>query len=123
MSDPAPQTSHDRNHQSTVTPIPGNGVAASPLSENATPLFSAEDCNGLEEEWDAIQASFVDEPKQAVEQADRLVSKTIGKLSDMFTAERAGLERKWDQGTGVTTEDLRLALQRYRSFFHRLLQI
>jgi hypothetical protein len=33
------------------------------------------------------------------------------------------LEKRWGQGDSVSTEDLRLALQRYRSFFDRLLKL
>jgi hypothetical protein len=70
-----------------------------------------------------IQAGFVDEPRHAVEQADNLVATTMKRLAEMFSAERSKLESQWDRGDDVSTEDLRLALQRYRSFFHWLLSI
>jgi len=67
--------------------------------------------------------SFVDEPRQVVEQADGLVTVAMKRLAEMFAAERARLEGQWDRGDNVSTEDLRLALQRYRSFFGRILSV
>jgi len=67
--------------------------------------------------------SFVDEPRRAVEQADNLVAVTMKRLAEMFAEERARLEGQWDRGDNVSTEDLRLALRRYRSFFGRLLSM
>ena len=70
-----------------------------------------------------VQAGFVDEPRKAVEQADGLVASTMKRLAESFARERANLEQQWDRGDNISTEDLRIALQRYRSFFHRLLAI
>ena len=67
--------------------------------------------------WEKIQAGFVDEPRQAVEEADKLVASAIKRLAEVFADERAKLEREWDRGDNVSTEDLRVALRRYRSFF------
>ena len=74
-------------------------------------------------QWDSIQAAFVDEPRDAVERADNLVATTMKKLAETFAAERSRLEGAWDRGGDVSTEELRVALQRYRSFFNRLLTI
>jgi len=90
---------------------------------DATPLFAVDEAQGLRGRWDAIQTSFVDEPRKAVEQADSLVATAMKRLAEIFADERAGLEGQWDRGDDVSTEDLRLALQRYRSFFTRLLSI
>ena len=73
--------------------------------------------------WTDIQAGFVDEPRRAVQQADTLVSDVINRIANTFTSERAQLEQQWDRGGDVSTEDLRQALQRYRSFFSRLLTL
>ena len=70
-----------------------------------------------------MQASFVDEPRQAVEQADRLVAAAIKRLAEIFAEEKARLEGQWDRGGDVSTEDLRQALRRYRAFFGRVLSI
>ena len=73
--------------------------------------------------WDTIQTSFVDEPRQAVERADSLVAEVMQELAKTFADERQKLESQWGRGDNVSTEDLRVALQRYRSFFSRLLSI
>jgi hypothetical protein len=87
------------------------------------PLFAERDLSGLRDRWSDVQAGFVDEPRRAVEQADSLVAEVMKRLAESFAAERATLEKQWDHGDNVTTEDLRLALQRYRSFFDRLLTV
>lgn len=85
------------------------------------PLLSAEATGAYQARWDAIQTAFVDEPRRVVEQADGLVAEVMQRLAETFARERASLERHWDQGGDNSTEDLRLSLQRYRSFFQRLL--
>jgi hypothetical protein len=93
------------------------------LDKQVVPLFSADEAKDFRARWDAIQVSFVDEPRQVVEQADSLVAVAMKRLAEMFAAERARLEGQWDRGDNVSTEDLRLALQRYRSFFGRILSV
>lgn len=100
------------------------GAATAPaLDKQVVPLFSAEEAKDFRARWDVIQVSFVDEPRQVVEQADSLVTVAMKRLAEMFAAERARLEGQWDRGDNVSTEDLRLALQRYRSFFGRILSV
>ena len=100
------------------------GTAAAPaINEQAAALFSLEEAKDFRARWDAIQVSFVDEPKRAVEQADNLVAVATKRLAEMFAAERAKLEGQWGRGDNVSTEDLRLALRRYKSFFGGLLSI
>jgi len=96
--------------------------AATALAPDA-PLFSPEEAKEFRARWDAIQGGFVDEPRRAVEQADSLVAGAMKRLAEMFADERAKLEGQWDRGDSVSTEDLRLALRRYRSFFGRLLAV
>ncbi len=93
--------------------------------EAATPQhLLPEDFTGeLRSRWDRIQTGFVDEPRKAVQQADELVAQAIKRLAETFAGERSNLEGQWDRGDNVSTEDLRLALQKYRSFFHRLLNV
>jgi hypothetical protein len=90
---------------------------------DTAPLFPNNELDGLRHDWSAVQAAFVDEPRRAVEQADSLVASTMKRLAEVFAEERSKLEHQWDRGDNVSTEDLRIALQRYRSFFHRLLAI
>jgi len=89
----------------------------------AAPLFTPDVAREFQARWDAIQVSFVDEPRRAVEQADALVAAAMKRQAEIFADTRAELEGQWDRGADVSTEDLRLALRRYRSFFGRLLNI
>ena len=100
------------------------GAATSPaMDEQAAPLLSPQEAKELRVRWDAIQVSFVDEPRRAVEEADGLVAVTTKRLAETFATERTKLEAHWERGENVSTEDLRLALRRYRSFFGRLLSV
>ena len=89
----------------------------------STPLFPSNELEDLRTRWKDIQTGFVDEPRKAVEQADGLVASAMKRLAEVFAQERSGLEQQWDRGDNVSTEDLRVALQRYRSFFDRLLSV
>lgn len=71
--------------------------------------------------WERIQTGFVDQPRESVQSAHDLVGQLVERLSQSFARQRDGLEGTWSRGADVSTEDLRLALQRYRSFFDRLL--
>jgi hypothetical protein len=85
------------------------------------PLLSSDVAGAFLTRWDAIQATFVDEPRRVVEQADSLVAEVMQRIAETMAQERTSLERQWAAGDAVSTEDLRLALQHYRSFFKRLL--
>jgi hypothetical protein len=87
------------------------------------PLFPPHQCTGLSEEWQSIQAGFVDSPRASVEKADALVKKTIDTLESSFAQMRSSLEQTWEKDKQVSTEELRLAFQNYRSFFQRLLSL
>ena len=89
--------------------------------QNSQALFAETEVTELRGRWTNVQSAFVDEPRQAVEEADKLVARVMQRLADGFAGERSNLEKQWDQGDNVSTEDLRVALQRYRSFFDRLL--
>ena len=86
-------------------------------------LFSEPEMEAFRTQWIKIQTGFVDEPRLTVEDADKLVAAVMQRLADGFATERSGLEKQWDRGDNVSTEDLRIALQRYRSFFDRLLSL
>jgi hypothetical protein len=110
-----------------VQPRPESRDPANPAvqlrDEGTEPLLKREELEELKGRWGTIQTEFVDEPRKALEDADRLVAEAIKRLAESFAAQRVNLERVWDRGDGVTTEDLRLTLRRYRSFFDRLLSI
>ncbi len=112
----------------TPIPLPGENTSAVPNSMAGAPnppalLFSESEVGDFRSRWSSIQTGFVDEPRRAVEDADNLVASLMKKLAEGFANERAGLEKQWDRGDNVSTEDLRVALQRYRSFFDRLLKV
>jgi hypothetical protein len=91
-------------------------------SEATEPLLPAEQSDRFEQRWNEIQTSFVDEPRESVEQADALVAELMQELASGFSETRSRLEAQWDnEGDDASTEDLRVALTRYRSFFNRLL--
>ena len=91
------------------------------VANDPDPLLTADSTATLRRRWDEVQTRFVDEPRAAVEEADGLVANAMQQLADGFAAERERLEAQWDRGEDISTEDLRVALQRYRSFFRRIL--
>jgi hypothetical protein len=91
-----------------------------PVVVPSTALLGRDESEHFRTRWNEIQGMFVDEPRSAVTQADGLVSEVIEQITQMFATEHSLLEGQWNQGDDVSTEDLRMALQRYRSFFNRL---
>ena len=96
---------------------------ANPAGTQAVALLAENEAHDMRMRWSEVQTGFVDEPRRAVEQADALVSEVMKRLAEVFSRERSELEGQWSQGDDISTEDLRLALQRYRSFFDRLLSV
>ncbi len=96
-------------------------TATATADETHEPLLPSDQSERFTSRWQEIQAGFVDEPQQSVEQADALVADLMQRLAAIFSEEREQLEAQWAQGDDVSTEDLRVALMRYRSFFDRLL--
>ena len=112
---------YDRSETMTTRTNANSGQAAE--TDERTALFSPDETSTLRGQWDSIQVGFVDEPRQAVEKADALVAGAMKRLAEVFAAERERLEKQWDRGDSVSTEELRLALRRYRAFFGRLLSV
>jgi hypothetical protein len=111
-----------------TTPQPSTPVSMSDGGDETTgdedlrePLLPSDRTAGYRGRWDDIQSRFVDDPRSSVEQADTLVLEVIQDLQTTFGSERTSLEAQWQSGEDVQTEDLRVALRRYRSFFDRLL--
>ena len=85
-------------------------------------IFAAEnELRDFRARWDQVQTSFVDEPRHAVQQADTLVATVVKHIAEQFAEERTKLEKQWDRGDNVSTEELRQGFKRYRAFFDRLL--
>ncbi|HEY6121945.1 MAG TPA: hypothetical protein VIV66_18450 [Pyrinomonadaceae bacterium] len=91
--------------------------------DGSSSLFDAGEAETFRDHWVRIQTGFVDEPRRSVQEADELVATTMKRLAEIFARERENLEHEWDRGDNVSTEDFRVALQRYRTFFDRLLSV
>ncbi len=117
MNEPPPAT-----HEEQVASHPV-GLEEHKGEARPAPLLPNDQTENYRSRWMQIQTGFVDEPRQAVEQADSLVAEVMKRLAETFADEREKLEGQWGRGADVSTEDLRVALRRYRSFFDRLLSL
>ena len=115
---PAP-VGQSLSHAVQESSKPSQPVAIADHERSA--LFPDDELHNFRARWDQVQTSFVDEPRKAVESADSLVANVVKRLAEQFANEREKMEKQWDRGDSVNTEDLRQALRRYRSFFDRLL--
>jgi hypothetical protein len=102
-------------------PAPTSPAGSDSATADGAPLLSEELSTNFQRRWEEVQTRFVDEPRGAVEDADGLVANLMQQLAQGFAQERERLEAQWGRGEDISTEDLRVALQRYRSFFQRLL--
>jgi hypothetical protein len=117
-----PATSSTQQGTSQLAnPAATDGANAS--ADGAAPLFPSGEAEGFRTRWVEVQTGFVDEPRSAVEQADGLVAEMMKRLAQVFADERGKLEEQWSRGDDISTEDLRQALRRYRSFMDRLLSV
>jgi hypothetical protein len=98
-----------------------SAAGSDPSTEKS--LFAEDELSGLRSRWDEVQAGFVDDPRDCVQKADVLVSDVVDQLTTGFSEVRVRLEAQWGRGEEASTEDLRLALKRYREFFDRLLAV
>jgi hypothetical protein len=73
-----------------------------------------------EQQWPAIQALFVDDPKGSVQRAAAAADEVAKAFVASIEREQAALRAAWESGSDTTTEDLRTALQQYRAFCGRL---
>jgi hypothetical protein len=108
------------NNGSMVETSPDRAVAGT-KDESPVALLDRAESEHFRTRWNEIQGTFVDEPRAAVQQADALVTDVIAQITQMFASNHSTLESQWKQGNDVSTEDLRKALQHYRSFFNRLM--
>jgi len=118
----AAQTSPARREVNR-NPADENKNAAVQNTDKLDPLFLPDVAKDFRSRWDALQTSFVDDPRQAVRQGDELVAQVMTSLAQSFSNERTKLESQLDRTDKESTENLRLALRRYRSFFERLLSL
>ncbi len=103
--------------------IPENKTQTDPRNDELVPLFEEDAARKFQSRWLAIQSKFVDDPGDSVKQADDLVADVIKNVTMNFANRRVSLEKQWNGGDNTSTEDLRIALKQYRSFFDRLLTL
>jgi hypothetical protein len=111
----------ERSDDMTMDRSADRPSATTDVADDSPELLPRDENAEFQRRWEAIQTGFVDEPRQTVEQADELVAHVMKRLAEGFAGERERLEGQWGRGEDVSTEDLRIALQRYRGFFQRLL--
>ena len=109
--------------QSRDERVAENQAPANTRDEGLEPLFEDEAARKFRARWQVIQGKFVDDPRDSVKQADNLVADIIKSVTMSFADRRIGLEKQWNSGENSSTEDMRVALKRYRSFFERLLTL
>jgi hypothetical protein len=127
MSEQREQTPHDDPGADEValeqTSTRQTSAEGGGNNDDRAPLFAADDAERFRQRWESLQSSFVDQPRQTVAEADNLVGDLLQQLTAGFSEKRSHLEAQWEHGDEVSTEDLRVALTRYRSFFNRLLSV
>jgi hypothetical protein len=104
-------------------PVAQPESVAQPAPSTDSALIAEDQLTGLRARWDHVQASFVDDPRECVHKADGLVTDVVEHLTSSFANARTHLEEQWARGEDASTEDLRVALTRYRDFFERLLAV
>jgi hypothetical protein len=130
-TDPSADSPREENEPLTTGDEPSAArkeppqMETEPSSEPSTErsLLADNDLSGLRSRWDDVQAAFVDNPKECVQKADILVAEVVEQLTTGFSDARSRLEAQWARGESASTEDLRVALTRYREFFQRLLSV
>lgn len=111
-----PEAGHEEALQELNPTVVPKAVESKPLT-----WFKSEEVDELKSRWNMIQVQFVDEPRKSVEQADALVEEVLKRINQAFTDQRAALDEQWVNHEEISTEDLRITLQSYRSFFNRFL--
>jgi len=92
-------------------------------TKKVEPLFAVGVEGDFRNRWRDIQTGFVDEPRSAVDHADQLVAELMLRLAQSFSTQRSNLEKQSEGSEKGSTEELRVAFTRYRTFFERLLCI
>ena len=88
-----------------------------------TAFIKQNQVEALQSRWQTIQMEFVDKPKGTVAKADQLIEEVIDRLEQLLTQKRDELKQEWGRSDEPTTEELRLALQHYRTFLNQLLSV
>jgi len=116
-ADPYPA---DDRRDDSARPGGAQDDVAPPAPQDA-PLLDDREAGDFLARWSEVQGRFVDDPQGAVRDGDSLVAELMQALAARFSDHKGRLEEQWQRGSEPETEELRLALQQYRSFFQRLL--
>ncbi|MFE9787723.1 hypothetical protein ACFYO7_20310 [Nocardia salmonicida] len=92
---------------------------ATEVEDDVVPLFDEKSLEQLRGRWRDLQGSFVDDPRDAVSQADNLVAELIHELTSTYAERQKIIAGRWSESPD--TESLRRALRSYRAFFDQLL--
>jgi|SRR5215472_13829585 len=120
---PEPAQISERDREPNERVVEEKEARATGEDPRLVPLFAPDVAKDFRSRWIAVQSSFVDDPRAAVKQGDDLVAEVMKTLTETFSKERANLEGQLGQTDKASTETLRVALRRYRSFFERLLSL
>ena len=112
-----------RDLEAPVEPSAPADAAPATAHDTEQALFDEGALTDMRSRWTDVQSAFVDDPRDCVQKADGLVADVVDRLTAGFSQARSGLEEQWSRGEEVSTEDLRIALKRYREFFERLLAV
>lgn len=118
---PGERPANEQSAERVAEKVDNNSAAA--MDERLEPLFEEEEADKFRTQWLNIQSKFVDNPRESMREADELVAGVLKSVTMGFHNRRTSLEKQWNGGNNVSTEDLRQALRRYRSFFDRLLTL
>ena len=123
MNMDAVDTSEERMRKEQIATESSDKNRNASREEDFAPLFENKEAEKFRTQWLEIQSRFVDDPSVSVQDADKLVAEVIQNITRSFADKRMGLETQWKSGDNVSTEDLRVAMKHYRSFFNRLLTL
>jgi hypothetical protein len=118
-----PPVNHELKRSLNERVLDNHNAVAGTEEKQLAPLFLPDIAKAFRSRWDTVQRGFVDDPRQAVRQGDELVGQVMKSLAETFSTERATFESQPDQTDKTSTESLRIALRRHRSFFERLLSL
>jgi hypothetical protein len=117
------ESSTQATHSAHSTQATSTQATSTNATESAKALFAEDELSDLQSRWAGVQAAFVDDPRDSVQKADGLVSDVVEHITANFSQARSQLEEQWARGEDASTEDLRVALTRYREFFQRLIAV
>jgi hypothetical protein len=117
-------TPEGQSEMEQMAEVSADGNKTSTSQEDFAPLFENAEAEEFRSHWLEIQSRFVDDPSASVKEADELVANVIKSITRSFADKRMSLENQWKSGeNNISTEDMRVAIKRYRSFFNRLLSL